>query len=331
MLVISKTPFRVSFFGGGTDYPVWYRENAGAVLGTSIDKYCYISCRYLPPLFDYKHQVIYSKTERVRDISEIKHNSIRETLKFMGITDGIEIHHNRDIPARTGLGASSTFTVGLLNALYSLKGITITKEQLVLQAIHIEQDIIKENVGSQDQTHAAFGGFNRIDFSGNHKIQVTPVIMQSGRLKQLQDHLLLIFTGFVRDSDASKIVARQIKVTPQRKRELRMMYEMVDEAVKILGSSCDLSEFGRLLHEGWRLKRSLTDYISTPKIDSIYEAARKAGAIGGKLLGAGGGGFLLLFVNPELQSKVKESLGSLIHVPFVFDNSGSQIIFKEDK
>lgn len=331
MLVISRTPFRVSFVGGGTDYPVWYRESEGAVLGTSIDKYCYISCRYLPPFFDYKHQVVYSKIERVREISDIKHPSIREILKFIGITDGIEIHHNRDIPARTGLGSSSTFTVGLLHALHALKGMAVTNEQLALQAIHIEQDIIKENVGSQDQTHAAFGGFNRIDFSGNHNIRVTPVIMQPERLKQLQDHLMLIFTGFVRPRDASKIAARQIKVTPQRKRELRIIYEMVNESMEILNSRCDLSEFGRLLHATWCLKKSLSDLISTPEIDSIYDAARKAGAIGGKLLGAGGGGFLLLFVSPELQSKVKESLGSLLSVPFRFEHYGSQIIFKEQK
>lgn len=330
MLVIARTPFRVSFVGGGTDYPVWYRENAGAVLGTSIDKYCYISCRYLPPLFNYKHQIVYSKTERVRDISDIKHPSVRETMKFMGITDGMEIHHNRDIPARTGLGSSSTFTVGLLHALYALKGMAVTKAQLGLQAIHIEQDIIKENVGSQDQTHAAFGGFNRIDFSGDRKIQVNQVVMETERLKQFKDHLMLVFTGFVRGGDASKIAARQIQVTPQRKQELRMIYEMVDEAMKILGSSCDLSEFGRLLHATWCLKKSLTDFISTPQIDSIYDAARKAGAIGGKLLGAGGGGFLLLFVSPELQSKVKASLGSLLSVPFRFEHYGSQIIFKED-
>ncbi len=326
-MIISRTPFRISFFGGGTDYPVWYRENGGAVLGTTINKYCYITCRYLPPFFEHKHRIIYSQMEQVQDIDEIRHPSVRETLKFMGITEGIEIHHDGDLPARTGLGSSSSFTVGLVRALYALKGVMPSKMQLALDTIHIEQERIKENVGSQDQTLAAFGGFNRIDFNGEHHIEVRPITIKRQRLELLQDHLMLLFTGFSRT--ASDIAEEQIKQTPNKKRELTEMCRMVGEAINILNGDGDLSEFGKLLHESWQLKRSLTDRISTPYIDYVYDAATRAGATGGKLLGAGGGGFILFFVKPELQPKVKESLHGLLHVPFLFENSGSQIIFYE--
>jgi len=326
-MIISRAPFRISFFGGGTDYPVWYRENPGAVLATTINKYCYITCRYLPPFFDYEHRILYSKMELVKTISEIQHPSVRETFKFMDIPKGIELHHDGDLPARTGLGSSSSFTVGLLHALYALKGIMPSKMQLAVDAIHVEQERIRENVGSQDQTLAAFGGFNRIEFSGENPIRVSTVILKSNRLRLFQDNLMLIFTGFPRN--ASEIAEEQIKVIPQKKQELQAMYQMVDEAVNILNSDRDLSEFGKLLHETWQLKRSMTGHISTPHIDDIYDTARRAGAIGGKLLGAGGGGFMLLFVRPEEQPRVKDKLGHLLHVPFRFENLGSQIIFYE--
>jgi len=326
-MIISRTPFRISFFGGGTDYPAWYAENSGAVLGTTINKYCYITCRYLPPFFEHKHRIIYSQMEQVQDIDEIRHPSARETLKFMGITEGIEIHHDGDLPARTGLGSSSSFTVGLVHALYALKGIIPSKMQLALDTIHIEQERIKENVGSQDQTLAAFGGFNRVDFNGEHHIEVRPITIKPQRLELLQDHLMLLFTGFSRT--ASQIAEEQIKQTPNKKRELTEMCRMVGEAINILNGDGDLSEFGKLLHESWQLKRSLTDRISTPYIDYVYETATLAGAAGGKLLGAGGAGFILFFVKPELQPKIKESLHGLLHVPFRFENSGSQIIFSE--
>jgi len=324
-MIISRTPFRISFFGGGTDYPAWYAENDGAVLGTTINKYCYITCRYLPPFFEHKHRIVYSQTELVHDIDEIRHPSVRETLKFMGITEGMEIHHDADLPAKTGLGSSSSFTVGLVHALYALKGMIPSKMQLALDTIHIEQEKIKENIGSQDQTLAAFGGFNRIDFSRQHHIQVQPITIKPQRLELLQDHLMLIFTGFSRT--ASQIAGEQIKQTPNKKRELTEMCQMVDEAVNILNGDNDLLDFGKLLHESWQLKRSLTDKISTPYIDDVYETATRAGATGGKLLGAGGGGFILFFVKPELQPRVKESLHGLLHVPFQFENLGSQIIF----
>ncbi|MDP2729891.1 MAG: GHMP kinase [Dehalococcoidales bacterium] len=326
-MIISRTPFRISFFGGGTDYPVWYEENGGAVLATTINKYCYITCRYLPPFFEHKHQVVYSIMERVQSIDEIRHPSVRETLKFMGIAEGMEIHHNGDLPARTGLGSSSSFTVGLLHALYALKGVMPSKMELALKAIQIEQEILRESVGSQDQLLAAFGGFNKIEFGEKNAFQVCPITLSSNRLELLQSHLMLIFTGFSRT--ASEIAGEQIKVTPNKKEELKEMYGMVDEAINILNGDSDISDFGKLLHESWQLKRSLTDKISTLYIDGIYDAAIKAGAAGGKLLGAGGGGFILFLVRPELQPRVKESLPGLLQVPFRFENSGSQIIFYE--
>ena len=326
-MIISRTPFRISFFGGGTDYPAWYRENYGAVLGTTIDKYCYITCRCLPPFFEHKHRILYSQMELVQDIDEIRHPSARETLRFMGITEGMEIHHDGDLPARTGLGSSSSFTVGLLHALYVLKGIMPSKMQLAQEAIHIEQDIIKENVGSQDQVLAAFGGLSRIDFSGERNIEIKRVTIKPERLESLQNHLMLFFTGFSRT--ASEIAGEQIKQTPNKKRELTEMHRMVDEAIGILNGDNDLLEFGKLLHESWQLKRSLTNKISTPYTDFLYETAIGAGATGGKLLGAGGGGFILFFVKPELQPKVREALSGVLYVPFRFENSGSQIIFYE--
>jgi len=326
-MIISRTPFRISFFGGGTDYPVWYRENCGAVLGTTIDKYCYISCRYLPPFFEHQHRIVYSQVELVQDIDEIRHPAVREILRFMGITEGMEIHHDGDLPARTGLGSSSSFTVCLLHALYALKGITPSKMQLARDAIHIEQDIIKENVGSQDQMLAAFGGLNRIDFGGEHNIEIKSITIEPERLDSLQNHLMLFFTGFSRT--ASEIAGEQIKQTPSKKRELTEMHRMVDEAINILNGNNDLVEFGKLLHESWQLKRSLTDKISTPYTDFLYQTATHAGATGGKLLGAGGGGFILFFVKPELQPKVREALSGVLCVPFRFESSGSQIIFCE--
>jgi len=326
-MIISRTPFRISFFGGGTDYPVWYRENGGAVLGTTIDKYCYINCRYLPPFFEHKHRIVYSQAELVRDIDEIRHPAAREVLRFMGITEGMEIHHDGDLPARTGLGSSSSFTVGLLHALYVLKGITPSKMQLAKEAIHIEQNILKENVGSQDQVLAAFGGLSHVSFSGEDNIEIQRVAVKPQRLESLQNHLMLFFTGFSRT--ASEIAAEQIRQTPNKKQELSQMRQMVDEAINILNRGDDLLEFGKLLHESWQLKRSLTEKISTPYIDYVYETATRAGATGGKLLGAGGAGFILFFTKPELQPKVEESLHGLLHVPFQFENSGSQIIFCE--
>lgn len=325
-MVISRTPFRISFFGGGTDYPVWYQENGGAVLTTTIDKYCYITCRYLPPFFEHKHRIVYSRHEHINSVDEINHPSVREALKFMNIEQGLEIHHDGDLPAKTGLGSSSAFTVGLLNALYALKGKMISKKQLALNAIHVEQERIKEHVGSQDQIITAFGGFNKIIFGRNHNIEVQPITLTSEKLHYFYQHLMLFFTGFSRI--ASEIAKEQIKETPNKKRELRIMQEMVDVAIEILNRNEDsFDEFGKLLDESWELKRSLTSKISNAFIDEIYETALRAGAGGGKLLGAGGGGFILFFVKPQLQTKVRRALNKLLYVPFHFDSLGSQIIY----
>lgn len=325
-MIISRTPFRISFFGGGTDYPVYYREHGGAVLATTIDKYCYITCRYLPPFFDHTHRIVYSKIENTKSISEITHPSAKAVLQFMKINAGVEIHHDGDLPARTGLGSSSSFTVGLLHALYALKGIMPTKMQLALEAIDIEQDIIKENVGSQDQVSAAVGGFNRIDFGQDDTIKVSPVIISKEKLSQLQEHIMFYFTGFSRI--ASEIAGKQIKNTPEKKEELSTMHQMVDEALAILANEHGtMLDFGKLLHESWKLKRGLTDKISTSEIDNIYEVARSAGALGGKLLGAGGGGFILIFAEPDVQPRIRARLRGLMEVPFRFENTGSQIIF----
>lgn len=324
-MIISKTPFRISFFGGGTDYPTWFNKHNGAVLSTSIDKYCYLSVRHLPSFFDFKHRFSYSDIELVNELDDIKHPSIRETLKYLKVTKGLEIHHSADLPSRTGLGTSSSFTVGLLNALYALHGISTTKQQLTQNAIHIEQNLISESVGSQDQTIAAYGGLNYIEFTKEGNISASSIAVSWDRVKLLQDHLLLFFTGFTRI--ASDIAKTQIEEIPNKKTVLDKIYNQVDEGIKILeNSNREITDFGKLLHEGWLLKRSITDKISTPQIDNLYNSALNHGAIGGKLLGAGGGGFLLLFVEPEMQPYVKNALSNLLYVPFKFENTGSSII-----
>lgn len=324
-MIISRTPFRISFFGGGTDYNGWFHEHKGAVLATTIDKYCYITSRYLPPFFEHKSRIIYSKMEHVqRSIEEIEHPSVREVLRFLNINEGIEIHHDGDLPARTGLGSSSAFTVGLLNSLYALKGEIVTKDRLAKEAIHVEQELIKENVGCQDQVLAAHGGLNYVEFGGPHHLRVQPITLSAAKMEQLQDHLMVYFTGFSRH--ASEIAQHQIKNIPNKKPELKRMYEMVHEAMDVLNGN-DILKFGRLLDESWQLKRTLSDKISTADIDSLYDTARRAGALGGKLLGAGGGGFVLLFVRPQDKPTVRSVLKKLLEVPVKFENLGSQIIF----
>ncbi|MBF0124978.1 MAG: kinase [Magnetococcales bacterium] len=325
-MIITRTPFRVSFFGGGTDYPVWYRDHGGAVLSTSIDKYCFITVRDLPPFFDYKFRVQYFRREETQTIEEIKHPSVRECLRFMNISRGLEIVHSADLPAQSGLGSSSTFTVGLLNALYGLQYKLPTKRELALNAIHVEQQLIQENVGSQDQTAAAFGGLNYIEFGGLQHISVQPMLMRPDKLAALQDHLMLFFTGFSRV--ASDIAAEQIQRTAEKATALHRMRSLVNDAVTtLLSGDDDLDDFGRLLHEQWLIKRDLTDLISNPNIDQIYTQGLQSGAIGGKLLGAGGGGFMLFFVHPENHNKIREALRHLLYVPFRFEQLGSQVIY----
>ncbi len=323
-MIVTRTPFRISFFGGGTDYPTWFQEHGGVVIATTIDKYCYISCRYLPPFFEHKYRVVYSSIENVKEPDEIQHPAVRAVLKHMNCNQGLEIHHDGDLPARSGLGSSSSFTVGLLNALKALEGRHISNEDLASLAIHIEQKVIQENVGSQDQISAAYGGFNRIEFLRNGEFLVNPIVLKKDRLYDFQDHLMLFFTGFSRI--ASEIAKSKIDNIGQRYSELSRMKEMADEAISILQGNGDLNEFGKLLDTGWQFKKSLSDRVSTLEIDQIYAEARNAGAIGGKLLGAGGGGFMLFFVPRENQTQVLEQLKSLIHVPFRFENSGSRVV-----
>jgi len=327
-MIITRTPLRVSFFGGGTDYPVWYREHGGAVLATTIDKCCYITCRQLPPFFEYHSRISYSKVENVNSNDAIEHPSVRGCLQFLGIDGGIEVHHVADLPARTGLGTSSAFTVGLLLGLYALKNQMRDKHALAADAIHVEKHLLQEAVGSQDQVSAAYGGFNRINFHPDNTIEVNRVLTAPTRLAELEQHLALYFTGFSRT--ASEIAKEQIRMTPHRKTELEIMLQMVDQAEAIItSSSCPVEEFGRLLHESWKLKRTLTQNISNVSIDEIYEAGRSAGALGGKLLGAGGGGFMLFFIPPERREALRARLKKLLCIPFSFSNRGSHVVVYE--
>jgi D-glycero-alpha-D-manno-heptose-7-phosphate kinase len=324
-MIISRTPFRLSFFGGGTDYPTWFKEHGGQVLATSIDKYCYLTCRYLPPFFKHRLRVVHSKIENCETLDEITHPSAREVLRYLDIDRGVEIHHDGDLPARSGMGSSSAFTVGLLNALYALKGVMPTKQRLASEGIKMEQDILKENVGCQDQVMTAYGGLNHVIFHPGGDFSVHPVPMSASRVRELNDHMMLFYTGF--DRTASTVAGTYINSMADNKRQLRITADLVNEGISILNGNSDLKGWGELLHEGWMAKRSLSSKVSTPALDELYAAARSAGAIGGKLTGAGGGGFLLLCVPPDLRKKVRERLSHLIHVPFKFEFSGSQIIF----
>lgn len=327
-MIITRTPLRISFFGGGTDYPVWYRERGGAVLATTIDKSCYISCRRLPPFFEFRSRISYSKVENVEDNAAIEHPSVRGCLQFLDIDEGVEIHHIADLPARTGLGTSSAFTVGLLLALYALKNQMRDKHALATDAIHVEQERLREAVGAQDQVSAAYGGFNRINFQQDGTIEVKRVLTARSRLAELEQHLALYFTGFSRI--ASEIAKEQIRMTPQRTKELETMHQMVDAAEAIIADPRrPLGEFGHLLHESWKLKRTLSQNITNSSIDEIYEAGLNAGAVGGKLLGAGGGGFMLFFVPPERRAALRMRLQKLLCIPFALSNRGSHIVVLE--
>jgi len=325
-MIISRTPFRISFFGGGTDYPAWYEEHGGSVISTTINKYCYITARYLPPFFEYKHRIRYFRKEETQTIEEIQHPSVRETAKYLGIDQGIEIVHSGDLPAQSGLGTSSTFTVGLINSLHGLRNYMPTKRELTLDAIHIEQKLIKESVGSQDQTAAAFGGLNRITFSKARTFEVDPIIISKERTLELQDNLLLCFTGFART--ASIIAEKQIAAISQRQTELAAMMQLCDEAFKVLSSATtSLTEFGGLLDEQWKLKKSLSESVTNSQIDEIYDAGKRAGATGGKLLGAGSGGFILFFAPTHLHQQIRDALKGKVFVPLRFEFTGSKIIY----
>ena len=324
-MIISKTPFRLSFFGGGSDYPAWFGKHDGAVLSTSIDKYCYISCRYLPPFFDHKFRIVYSNIENVVQIPDIKHPAVRAVLNYMHCAKGLEIHHDGDLPARSGLGSSSSFTVGLLHALYALVGKYISKHELATLAIHIEQNVIKEQVGSQDQIAAAYGGLNKIKFYRNGEFDVEPVIVPNNRKYELQNNLMLFFTGLQRN--APEIAKSKVANMDNKEKEISAMVSMVDEAIHIISNpGKSLHEFGELMDMAWRYKRELSDKITNEYIDELYDKAKGAGAIGGKITGAGGGGFMLFYVPRENQDNVREALKDLIHVPFRFEDGGAKIV-----
>ena len=325
-MIISRTPFRISFFGGGTDYPIWYNEHGGMVLSATINKYAYITARILPPFFDFKYRIQYYKKEEVKNLEAIEHPVVREVLKASQIPHGLEVVHSADLPARAGLGSSSTFTVGMLHALYAMKHKMVTKRELALSAINLEQNIIGESVGSQDQTAAAFGGLNLIEFNRQQTFQVQEMTISEERINSLQDHLLLCFTGFSRT--AEKVAKSQIEATVDKHKELFLMKEILLQAKEILISeNFSIDDFGLLLNEQWLLKRSITKHISNPAIDEIYNAGLSAGAMGGKLLGAGGGGFMLFVAKPENHQRIKDKLKDKLFVPFRFEKTGSQIIY----
>ena len=325
-MVITKTPFRMSFFGGGTDIKEFYSEYGGSVLSSTFDKYCYVTSRFLPEFFDYSSEFVYSRTERVTDIDKIEHPLIRNCMKFMNLQN-IRLAYDADLPARTGLGTSSSFAVGMLNAFHALKGEMCNKKELADEAIYIERVLCNESGGIQDQIAASYGGFNRIDMS-EEGYQVKPIILPKKRKKELNDSLMLFFTGFTHMSSS---VQEKVKENFSDKiRRLQTMKSMVDDAQNILIKDGHLSDFGKLLHETWKLKRSLSSGISNSDIDDMYQSAIKAGAEGGKLLGSGGGGFLLFYVDKDKQKYVREALKNLLYIPFNFENDGTRIIYYDE-
>ncbi len=329
-MIITRTPLRISFFGGGTDLPGYYLKHEGEVLSTTIDKYLYITCRHMPPFWDYKHRLVYgSKSEFVSDLEEIEHPAIRETFRFLNIDYGIDMHYNTDIPARSGIGSSSAFTVGLLNALNGLEGRISSKYQLMKDSIHIEMDMIKEAVGAQDQTAAAYGGFNHILFRKDGEIEASPVTVPAERVKELNDHLLLVFTGFQRF--AKDIEGKKIEKINDNTQRLDTIKCYVSDAMDLLNSDSDIREFGTLLNETWNIKKNLADNVSDERIDKMYDLGIRNGAIGGKLLGAGGGGFMLFFVPKDQRDNLKKAMKDYVCVPFRFDNTGSQVIYYKEE
>ena len=321
-MIITQTPFRMSFFGGGTDFPGFYRDHGGAVLSTTFDKYCYVNVRHLPRFFDYTTELSYAKTERVTDVEAIEHPAIREAMKMLDMHE-IRLTYDADLPARSGLGTSSSFAVGMLNAFYALKGKYADKRKLADNAIYLERVLCKESGGVQDQIAASFGGFNKISFNADG-YTVSPVIISPERKLRLNDNLMLFFTGFSRFSSDIQVEAE--KSLKSKEAQLLEMLQLVDEAEQVLTSKTDLTEFGKLLDYTWKLKRGITSKVSTDSIDAIYNKAIKAGATGGKLLGAGGGGFLLFYVETEKQKNVLEALNNLLYVPFEFETAGTQVI-----
>ena len=323
-MIITKTPFRMSFFGGGTDMEDFFNEHEGAVLSTTFDKYCYVNVRHLPRFFGYSTELSYSKTERVTNVEDIEHPAIREAMKMLNMHE-IRLTYEADLPARSGLGTSSSFAVGMLNAFYALKGKYVDKKRLADEAIYLERVLCNEAGGWQDQIAASYGGFNRINFNADG-YEVFPVIISPNRKKQLNDNLMMFFTGFTRfSSDVQK--ANSVSKADDKNKRLMRMYQLVDEAERILtDKNKDLDDFGRLLDETWRLKKGTGGAVSTGNIDELYKKGIDAGALGGKLLGAGGGGFLVFYVQPEKQEAVNRAMSDLLHIPFNFEDGGTRVI-----
>jgi D-glycero-alpha-D-manno-heptose-7-phosphate kinase len=325
-MIISRTPFRVSLFGGGTDFPAWYREHGGLVVSATINKYCYLNVRYLPPFFDYKHRIRYAEQEYVGSVDEIKHPSARECIRYMGICEGLEVQHNSDVPAMSGLGSSSAFTVGLLHALCGLRGRIAGKRQLANQAIDVEQNWIRECVGSQDQIAVAFGGVNTITFGPGDEYDVAPVLLGPTALAAMESHLLLCFTGFQRNG--TELAADLLRNLPKRNAELADITHIAAQAVDVLEHQpLNMLDLGRLLDAQWHIKQRLSARIATPLIMESYATGMRAGAYGAKLLGAGGGGFMLFLAPPERHAAIREALAKLLFVPFRFEMGGSRIIY----
>ena len=326
-MIITRTPYRVSFMGGGTDYRQWYEEHGGAVLSTTIDRYCYILARRMPAFLGARYRIFYAKSECVNEIAEIQHPAVRACLEHVGMREGFELNHAGDLPARSGLGSSSAFTVGVLHALHALQGRHVTKPELAAQAVHLEQDVMRETVGIQDQVACAYGGLNVIEIDRGGRWAVHPVVMTAARRAAFQAHCMLYFTGIQRH--ASGFAAAQVASLGEREAQMKEIAALVRGCLSVLTGGGDLAEFGRLLRAGWELKRALSPMISTPWIDELYARAMGAGALGGKLLGAGGGGFLLLFVRPEDQPGVRLAMGDAIEAPFGFETGGSRIVYAE--
>ena len=322
-MIITKTPFRMSFFGGGTDMESFFMENGGAVLSTTFDKYCYVNVRHLPRFFDYSTELSYAKIERVTDVNDIQHPAIREAMKMLDMHE-IRLTYEADLPARSGLGTSSSFAVGMINAFYALKGKYADKKKLADAAIYLERELCKEAGGWQDQIAASYGGFNRINFNSDG-YEVLPLIINPERKRQLNNNLMMFFTGFTRfSSDVQKANASN---KADKVNQLKEMLALVDEAEKVLvDKQSDLDEFGRLLDHTWRIKRKTGNTVSTNSIDELYDKGLKAGALGGKLLGAGGGGFLVFYVEPDKQEKVKKAMEDLLYIPFEFEDGGTRVI-----
>ncbi len=325
-MIITQTPVRISFFGGGTDFPEFFRRSPGAVLSVSIDRYVYLTVNYLSNFFDYRIKVSYSKTELVNRVEEIEHPAVRACLAHLGIDSNIEINYFSHLPARTGLGTSSSFVVGLLSALHGYLGRRVSPLRLAGEAVRLEREVIGENVGFQDQYAAACGGLNFISFSGEDRVRLEKVITPPGILDRLQESLLLFYTGIQRYSDA--IQEQHVAKISDNRGGLTRLAELALQGRDLLSDPApDLNEFGRFLDRGWRLKRDMGTGVSNPEIDGLYEKARESGALGGKLLGAGGGGFLLFYVPPSRQAAVRKALSGLLEVGFSFENHGTQVIF----